>query len=460
TDLTDAISTFTFTFYEQHSCGEGTPRIFVTASNGIYESPLTDIGASFPVAPTSKSPTAEIVAPYNGATFRVGTTIPYYGTGLDPEDGSLTGSALTWYLDGAPLGQTGTTFDRVAPAPGTHTVTLRATDAQGHISETSVTIHVATDTSAPQVALTLPAPNGNPPWNTTLPAIQLNIGDNDGLASFVCFEDSTLLSFKMFVPAVPAYSEQLHPSIDGIEQISCTATDSAGNQTTVNDYIYIDTTGPVLSPTVTPNPVVLNGTATASANASDPTSGVASQRCDPVVTSAVGTFTVTCTATDVAGNTSTATATYTVVFASGICLGEPSHAILQPINADGSSVFRQRSTVAVKFRVCDAAGLAIDAADVVIPPSPSTHPADCTVPLPSPTPTTRAPVLCTRVPTSPGNVNEAVDSTTPDTNFRFNGSGKNWIFNLGTKNLSANVVYGYYIPLKDGTIIRFSFALK
>ncbi|HEX2293629.1 MAG TPA: hypothetical protein VHH55_09960, partial [Gaiellaceae bacterium] len=39
TDLTDAISTFTFTFYEQHSCGEGTPRIFVTASNGIYESP-------------------------------------------------------------------------------------------------------------------------------------------------------------------------------------------------------------------------------------------------------------------------------------------------------------------------------------------------------------------------------------------------------------------------------------
>ena len=460
TDLTDAISTFTFTFYEQHSCGEGTPKIFVTASNGIYESPLTDIGASFPVAPNSKPPTADIVAPFDGATFRVGTTIPFFGTALDPEDGALTGAALTWYLDGVLLGQTGTTFDRIAPPPGTHTVTLRATDAQGHISETSVTIHVATDTSAPQLTLTLPPPNGNAPWNTTLPVVQLNIGDDDGLASLTCFEDSRLLSFKLFVPAVATYGEQLHPSIDGIEQLSCTATDSAGNQTTVNDFIYIDTTPPVLNPTVTPNPVVLGGTATASANASDAMSGVASQGCGPVVTSTVGTFTVTCTATDVAGNTRTATATYSVVFATNICLGEPSHAILQPINADGSSVFKARSTVAVKFRVCDAAGLAIDAADVVIPPSPSAHPADCTVPLPSPTPTTRAPVLCTRAPASTGTVNETVDSTNPDTNFRWNGSGKQWIFNLGTKNLSAGVVYGYYIPLKDGTIIRFSFALK
>ena len=147
TDLTDAISTFTFTFYEQHSCGEGTPKILVTASNGIYESPLTDINAALPVAPSSKSPTAEIVAPFDGATFRVGTTIPYYGTALDPEDGALTGAALTWFLDGVPLGQSGTTFDRIAPAPGTHTVTLRATDAQGHTSETSVTIHIAGDTS-------------------------------------------------------------------------------------------------------------------------------------------------------------------------------------------------------------------------------------------------------------------------------------------------------------------------
>ena len=79
----------------------------MTASNGIYESPLTDIDADIPVAPTSKPPTAEIVAPFDGATFRVGTTIPYYGTALDPEDGALTGAALTWFLDGVPWDRVG-----------------------------------------------------------------------------------------------------------------------------------------------------------------------------------------------------------------------------------------------------------------------------------------------------------------------------------------------------------------
>jgi len=465
TDLTDAISTFTFTFYEQHSCGEGTPTIFVTASNGIYESPLTDIDADIPVAPSSKPPTADIVAPYDGASFRVGTKVPYYGTALDPEDGELDGASLKWYLDGVLLGQAGTMFDLVAPAPGTHTVTLRATDAQGHISETSVTIHVAADTSAPLLTLTLPPPNGNPLWNKTLPVVQLDASDNgandSGLTSIVCFEDLAELASTTFDPA-STDSEQLelHPSIDGIEQLSCTATDAAGNQTTVNDFIYVDATPPVLSPTVSPNPAVLNGTATASANATDAMSGVASQSCDPVVTSTVGEdFTVTCTATDVAGNTSTATASYDVVFAASICLGEPSRMVLQPVNPDGSSVFKRSSTVAVKFRVCDASGLAIDAADVVTPPSPSTHPLDCTVPLPSPTPTTRAPVLCTRS-SAGGTLNESVDSTTADTDFRWNGSGKHWRFNLGTKSLSAGFKYGYYIPLKDGTNIRFAFTLK
>ena len=57
-------------------------------------------------------------------------------------------------------------------------------------------------------------------------------------------------------------------------------------------------------------------------------------------------------------------------------------------------------------------------------------------------------------------MNESVDSTTPDTNFRWNGSGTHWLFNLGTKNLTAGFKYGYYIPLKDGTNIRFAFTLK
>jgi hypothetical protein len=93
-----------------------------------------------------------------------------------------------------------------------------------------------------------------------------------------------------------------------------TCTDTAGNTAapaTVSG-IDIDQTAPTLAPTVSPNPVALNGAATASPNATDASSGVSSSSCDPVDTSTAGTHIVTCTATDVAGNTQTATATYQV----------------------------------------------------------------------------------------------------------------------------------------------------
>ncbi len=68
-----------------------------------------------------------------------------------------------------------------------------------------------------------------------------------------------------------------------------------------------DTTPPTLAPQVAPNPVLLNGTATASPNASD-ASGIASSSCTQPVTSSVGLKTVDCTATDTAGNTATSAA--------------------------------------------------------------------------------------------------------------------------------------------------------
>jgi len=71
---------------------------------------------------------------------------------------------------------------------------------------------------------------------------------------------------------------------------------------------------PTLAPSVSPNPVYLNGSATATAGATDSGSGIATQSCGAVNTSTVGAKTVTCTATDNAGNTATASAAYRVIF--------------------------------------------------------------------------------------------------------------------------------------------------
>jgi acyl-CoA synthetase (AMP-forming)/AMP-acid ligase II len=86
----------------------------------------------------------------------------------------------------------------------------------------------------------------------------------------------------------------------------------------VNMYGITETTVhvtyPTLAPSISSNPILLNGSATASAGASDSGSGVASQSCGPINTATVGARTVTCTATDNAGNTASATLSYQVIY--------------------------------------------------------------------------------------------------------------------------------------------------
>jgi hypothetical protein len=139
---------------------------------------------------------------------------------------------------------------------------------------------------------------------------------------------------------------------------------------------------------------------------------------------------------------------YTFAFVSGAlsimyapvglaCNGDAGHQILQPINADGSSVFKQKSTVPAKFRVCDVNGDSIGTPGVV--------------------------TSFNRYYSSAGTateIDEMVDSTTPDTAFRWSSSDQQWIFNISTKSLSANVTYYYRITVNDGSTIEFQFGLK
>jgi len=124
---------------------------------------------------------------------------------------------------------------------------------------------------------------------------------------------------------------------------------------------------------------------------------------------------------------------------SGLCLGSPGHQILQPINDDGSSIFKKGSTAAAKFRVCDADGVSIGTPGVVV----------------AFTATSTAGIECEFAC-----VPETIVSTTPDTAFRWDPTAQQWIFNISTKNLQANRTYCYTISLNDGTQIRFEFGLK
>ena len=119
----------------------------------------------------------------------------------------------------------------------------------------------------------------------------------------------------------------------------------------------------------------------------------------------------------------------------GACQVGVSRVILEPINADGSSVFKQKSTVPVKFNVCDANGNLVSTAGTVT-----------------------GFAIIGAIAGTMTVLNEVPDSTTPDTAFRWTGS--HWIFNVSTKTLQANTTYLFRITLNDGTFINFQFGLK
>jgi hypothetical protein len=126
-----------------------------------------------------------------------------------------------------------------------------------------------------------------------------------------------------------------------------------------------------------------------------------------------------------------------VVYSVNACLGDLGHSILQPINANGLSTFKQGSTVPAKFRVCDANGNSVATAGVV-----KTF--------------TLAAVL---KGTMPLNTTDDIVSTTPDAAFRWDPTGQQWIFNISTKNLQPGNTYVYQIQLNDGSTIPFQYGL-
>jgi hypothetical protein len=131
--------------------------------------------------------------------------------------------------------------------------------------------------------------------------------------------------------------------------------------------------------------------------------------------------------------------TLTVGYAgTGACLGEVGHAILQPINMDGTSVFKKGSTVPAKFRVCDASGASVG--------TPGTVSSFRLVQTVAGTVTTA--------------VNEPVDSTTPFAEFRWDALAQQWVFNMATRGLTAGRTYVYDITLGDGSVIRYQFGLR
>jgi hypothetical protein len=103
-------------------------------------------------------------------------------------------------------------------------------------------------------------------------------------------------------------------STEGVSTLTVTCKDFAGNTGSASKTVKLDETAPTLAPTIAQSVYPFQGKAKLAVvpHASDALSGVATASCEKVDTSWPGKWTLTCTATDNAGNTGTATVPYIV----------------------------------------------------------------------------------------------------------------------------------------------------
>jgi hypothetical protein len=237
-----------------------------------------------------------------------------------------------------------TATDLVDPAPilacgppsgstfplGLTTVLCNARDASGNVMVAPMPIRVV-DTTAPSLAM---------------PDLLVE-GDAVGGANVA------------FTPTAPDVADA-SPSVScdqgsgyyalGTTTVVCTATDATGNAAEDSfDVRVVDTTPPTLTLPAGATAITSGDGAvvTFAASATDVVDAAPVVACDAPSGSTfpIGATSVTCTATDASGNAAVGSFVVTVTRTF------PWSGFLQPINTDGSSVFRAGSTVPVKFRL-------------------------------------------------------------------------------------------------------------
>ncbi|MBK8003506.1 MAG: PQQ-dependent sugar dehydrogenase [Gemmatimonadetes bacterium] len=93
-------------------------------------------------SPSNVAPVAQITSPAPGDSAATGDVVVLRGGAIDAEDGALSGSSLAWFssLNGS-LG-TGDSLEVNTLLPGTHVLTLEATDSRGKTGSATVSLLV------------------------------------------------------------------------------------------------------------------------------------------------------------------------------------------------------------------------------------------------------------------------------------------------------------------------------
>ncbi|HET6404118.1 MAG TPA: HYR domain-containing protein [Candidatus Thermoplasmatota archaeon] len=225
-------------------------------------------------------------------------------------------------------------------ALGETTVTCTATDAAGNEADAvSFTVTVL-DRIAPVTTLGTSGFLTSSMWYTSQPSVSLTCVDAVGCtATYYTLNGGSPIAYTG-VFTLP----------DGVHTVAYWSEDAANTESASSRTFRVDTTPPtlVLPSSITSATQVVTYTVTATDNVDL----APSWTCTPASgsTFAVGTTMVECTATDEAGHQTSGVFSVTVQRS---CSSSTWTGLLQPVNADGTSVFKLGSTIPLKFRCGD-----------------------------------------------------------------------------------------------------------
>jgi HYR domain len=303
----------------QISCSPADGSVFPILANQLASCTATDTvtgeqatwGFTVTVQDTTP-PTLNLPSPITAeATGPSGAVVTYTATADDIVDGTLPASCSP---------ASGSTFP-----VGTTSVDCTATDAHSNSSSGSFSVTVQ-DTTPPVV--TVPAP------------ITIDAAGSGAVVTYTA-SASDNVSGSLTPTCTPA-SGSTFPV--GTTTVDCNATDGAGNTGSNSFTVTVrDTTPPTLN---LPGPITVEATGpngavvTYTATATDNVSGNVTPSCSPQSDSTfpLGTTTVTCTATDTAGNSASGTFTVTVRDTTPPTLGLPAPILAEATGPNGAAV--------------------------------------------------------------------------------------------------------------------------
>ena len=213
-------------------------------------------------------------------------------------------------------------FNASAATPGVYNLTVTTLNSTG-ISDSNISVTV-NDTSAPDVVFVNPITRGN--ISGTI-VINVSINDSSTIDTviFNLTNSSAVQNASFTASQIGSYwNATLNTSQfpEGIYNISVLVNDSVNNLNN-SEFVFnltIDNTDPTATYSCSPSNVGLRVSTSCTCTPSDSLSGVDSSATSSPsnpATSSSGTFSLTCTFADNAGNTGSATASYTVGGSSG-----------------------------------------------------------------------------------------------------------------------------------------------